>query len=153
MHFDPDVNLALDTSSSTYGASSSQPARLSPVYAQQRGLNALEPTQASYHANPFPGLDAMHTPENSPNPGLAVANHSTSHPYLPTGPMQFSPPLPLPPRPSEIQSRYFAPYPPRAVQESLKRVRPGDDNDDSQADQADLQEQEAGRPKQSVDFI
>ena len=134
-----DVNLALDTSSSSFGASSHS-ARISPVYNQPSG-NALEPNRA---------------PEDSPNLNSAVTNHSTSHSYLPAGPMQFSTPLPLPPRQSELQAHYFnAPYP-HTQQESLpnlKRPKPSDDHDDSQGEQLDAQEQEATRPKPSVDYL
>jgi hypothetical protein len=133
-----DVSLALDTSSSSFGASSHS-ARVSPVY-NQPNVNSLEPNPA---------------PEVSPNPNSAVTNHSTSHSYLPVGPMQFSTPLPLPPRQSELQAHYFnAPYS-RTQQESLpnlKRPKPSDDHDDSQGEQLDAQEQEAGRPKASVDL-
>ena len=139
--FDPlgaDVNLALDTSSSSFGVSSHS-ARVSPVY-NQPNVNALEPNPA---------------PESSPNPNPAATIHSTSHSYLPAGPMQFSTPLPLPPRQSELQAHYFnAPYP-RTQQESLpnlKRAKSSEDHDDSQGEQLDAQEQEATRPKPSVDL-
>lgn len=134
---DADVNLALDTSLSSFG-SSSHTAHVSPVF-NQSNLNALEPNQ---------------TPEASPVPNSVVTIHATSHPYLPSGPMQFSTPLPLPTRPSELQAHYFnAPYL-RTQQDVLpnpKRLKPSDDHDDSQGEQPDPQEQEATRPKPSVD--
>jgi len=134
---DADVNLALDTSSSSFG-SSPHTAHVSPVF-NQPNLNALEPHQ---------------TPEVSPVLNSAVTNHSTSHLYLPAGPMQFSTPLPLPTRPSELQAHYFnAPYL-RTQQDLLpnpKRLKPSDDHDDSQGEQLDPQEQEGTRPKPSVD--
>lgn len=130
-----DTSLALDTSSASFGQSSHSP-HVSPGYNQQR----LEPNQA---------------PEGSPNPNSAVANQS-SHSYLPPGPLQFPPPLPLPSRQSEIQAHYFnaAPHA-RTQQDSLpnpKRSKPSDDYDDGQGEQPDTQEQEAVRPKPSVDL-
>lgn len=148
---DVDVNVPLDTSSSSLGASPHS-AHISPVY-NHSSLNALEPNQANRQAGQFgANLEANHAPEGSPNPN-SVTNHSISHSYLPTGPMQFATPLPLPPRQSELQSHYFsAPYM-RLQQDSLpstKRPKPSDEYDDSQGDQLDAQEQEAARPKPFV---
>ncbi|KAH0832961.1 hypothetical protein J3R83DRAFT_11937 [Lanmaoa asiatica] len=136
---DADVNLALDTSSSSF-ATSSHIARVSPVY-NQPNLNASQ-----FGAS----LEPDHTPEGSPNPNTAVTSHSTSHSYLPAGPMQFATPLPLPSRQSEFQTHYFNAPNLRMQQDShpnQKRSKPSDDHDDSQSEQPDAQEQEAARPK------
>ncbi|KAG6374465.1 hypothetical protein JVT61DRAFT_4508 [Boletus reticuloceps] len=115
---DGDVDLTLDTSSSSFGAAP-HPARVSPVYTQQN-LNPLEPNQVS---------------EGSPN-------HATPQSYLPPGPMQFSPPLPLPPRQSELQAQYFNTLHVRTQQDfppNLKRPKTNADHDDGQGEQLDAQ--------------
>ena len=125
-----DLRLTLDTSPSSFGTSS-HPSRVSPVYNQPR-LNALE------HAS------------ESPNPNPAVTNHTTSLSYLPAGPMQFSAPLPLPSRQSELQAEYFNTAHVRTQQDPLptpKRPKPSDFYDDGQGEQPDAQEQEAPKPK------
>lgn len=148
-----DVNLALDTSSSSFSASSHS-AHASPGY-NQSNLNPLELNQANYQAGQFgAGLESSHTPEGSPTSNPAVTNHSTSHSYLPAGPMQFPTALPLPPRQSELQAHYFNATCMRPQPDPLpssKRPKTGDDYDDSQGERYDAQEQEAAKPKPSVD--
>ena len=150
---DPNHHLALDTSSSSFGASSHS-ARISPVY-NQPSLNALEPNQTKYQANQFaPGLEPNHSPEVSPTPRPIVSNHPSSHSYAPAGPIQFPGALPLPSRQSELQSRYFNTLYMTPQSDSLKtqkRPRPNDVYDDTQGDQHDAQEQEAARPNRSVE--
>lgn len=150
---DVDVNLALDTSSPPSLGASPHSAHISPAYAQP-SLNPLEPNHANYQAGQYSAnFETHHTPESSPNPNVAMSNHSLPHSYLPTGPMQFSPPLPLPPRQSELQSHYFNAQYMRPQQDSLqtsKRSKPNDDYDDGQGDQLDGPEQEAARPKPLV---
>ncbi|KAG8213378.1 hypothetical protein J3R82DRAFT_11872 [Butyriboletus roseoflavus] len=133
-----DHNLAVDTSSSSFGASS----HVSPVY-----------NQAKYQASQFgPGLEPNHTPEASSTPRAVVTNHPTSHSYYSPDPMQFSVALPLPPRSSELQARYYNATYMHQQSDSLqtpKRPRPGDTHDDGQGDQHDAQEQEAARPNRA----
>lgn len=147
---DIDVNLALDTSSSSFGASPHAP-HISPVYSQPN----LNPSPVNYQAGQFsPTLEVNHTPEGSPNHNVAMPNHSMPHHYLPTGPMQFSPPLPLPARQSELQSHYFNATYMRMQQDPFptsKRHKPSDDYDDGHGDQPDGHEQEIARPKPLVD--
>lgn len=143
---DVDVNFALDTSPSSFGGSPHS-AHLPSIY-NQPSLNALDPNQSNYQFGP--NLEVIHTPEASPNPNSAMTNQQLSQSYLPTGPMQFATPLPLPSRQSELQSHYFnVPYmrPQQDSFQSAKRAKPSDDYEDTQGDQLDAQEQEAARPK------
>ncbi|KIJ67097.1 hypothetical protein HYDPIDRAFT_109103 [Hydnomerulius pinastri MD-312] len=142
-----DVGPALDTSPSAF-VTSPLPAHASPVYSQS-SIASPDANQVNYQFGS--GLNVVNrTPGGSPNPNTTMAGGSTSHSFLPTGPMQFSYPQPRPHLQSELQEQYLSMHHSgvsRGSSQNTKRPKLNEEFDD-QVDPDIAQEAESSaRPK------
>jgi hypothetical protein len=146
------INHNLDTPTPTLLAVP----RSALVPATYNQSNGLEANQANYQFGA--GLDSNHhAAGGSPNPNTIVTgpSTSTSHSFLPAGPMQFSQPQLPPRRTSELQAHYFSnPHSgmSQGSSSNAKRHKTDDEYQDNQLESPDSpQEPDVTRPKQSVD--